>query len=183
MHYIVKYIKSTNSDPTILILDGDYSYIRYIDLTDLAKYLILICVLSISTRKLQPLDEGFMSPFKTYYASEVEQWLRDNQLSILSPHVVAGLIANAYKRISMEISARSKFRKTRIISCNRNVSRDHDVPYHNSSTLFTMSIQGETWMRWHLSLEMMENIWRIIRPILKNVRYCLYHTWCSNQRK
>jgi hypothetical protein len=32
----------------------------------------MACLLSVSTHKLQPVDAGFMGPFKNYYALETE---------------------------------------------------------------------------------------------------------------
>ena len=80
LQHFIKHIKPSKDDPIVLILDGHYSHTRNIDLIDLARenYIHILCLPPHSTHKIQPLDVAFMSPFKTYYALEIESWLKNN---------------------------------------------------------------------------------------------------------
>nr|XP_023030423.1 uncharacterized protein LOC111518260 [Leptinotarsa decemlineata] len=76
-------IKHTNPIPeskVLLILDGNFSHTRNIDVIELARK-NNVDILSLpphTTHKLQPLDKTFMGPLKTYYSEEIRMWIRDN---------------------------------------------------------------------------------------------------------
>jgi len=38
----------------------------------------IVCLPPHSSRKMQPLDKGFMKPFKTYYTQEIESFIRSD---------------------------------------------------------------------------------------------------------
>ncbi|KAG5882177.1 hypothetical protein JTB14_016445 [Gonioctena quinquepunctata] len=117
IHDCHEFVKPSASDPVLANLDGHYRHTRNIELIDLAKqnHVNIICLPPNSTHKMQPPNVGFMLPLKTYHAQEVGNWLRENQLSTVSPHVVAELFDKAHIRATtMEVSSKA-FKKTGLV--------------------------------------------------------------------
>ncbi|CAH1988994.1 unnamed protein product [Acanthoscelides obtectus] len=132
LDHFIKFTKPTASDPVLLVLDGHYSHTRNIDLIDLAKqnHVAIICLPPHSTNKMQPLDVSFMSPLKTFYAQEIENWLRENQLSTVSPYAISSIFCKAYNRAATMETSCNGFRKTGLVPINRNIFRDSDFSVH-----------------------------------------------------
>ncbi|VEN44176.1 unnamed protein product, partial [Callosobruchus maculatus] len=130
--HFMKFAKPTATDPVLLVLDGHYSHTRNIELIDLAKenHVTIICLPPHSTNKMQPLDVAFMSPLKTYYAQEIENWLREKQLNVVSPYSIASIFGKAYNRAATMETSCSGFRKTGLVPLNRNIFRDYDFGVH-----------------------------------------------------
>lgn len=119
----IKIFKSSSSYTVLLILDGHYSHTRNIELTDLAKQnyvTIHICLPPHSTHKMQPLDIGFMSTLKTYYAQEVENWLSEN---LLQWKYHQKLLKKLDWYPSIALSFRSRFSISCIHSINTIINR------------------------------------------------------------
>lgn len=135
LSHFISYTKPTQDDPVLLVLDGHYSHTRNVDVIDMAKenHVAIVCLPPHSTHKMQPLDVGFMAPFKTYYAQEIETWLRNNPGRTVPNTIICSLFGTAYERAAtMEISVNS-FRKTGLFPYNRNVFRDHDFAIHDQN--------------------------------------------------
>lgn len=132
--HFIKFTKPCATDPVLLVLDGHYSHTRNIEVIDLAKknHVTIICLPPHSTNKMQPLDVAFMSPLKTYYAQEIENWLRENQLSIISTYAIAGIFCKAYNRAATMETSCNGFRKTGLVPLNRNIFRDCDFGVHQA---------------------------------------------------
>jgi hypothetical protein len=81
-----------------LVLDGHFSRAGTIQLLDLAQENVvhIVCLPPHCTHKVQPLDVSFMLPFETYYAQEIESWLRMNPTRVLTHCETAGLLGKAY---------------------------------------------------------------------------------------
>nr|CAH7767149.1 unnamed protein product [Callosobruchus chinensis] len=131
--HFIKFAKPTAADPVLLVLDGHFSHTRNIELIDLAKenHVTIICLPPHSTNKMQPLDVAFMSPLKTFYAQEIENWLRENQLNTVSQYGIASIFCKAYNRAATMETSCNGFRKTGLVPLNRHVFRDHDFGVHN----------------------------------------------------
>ncbi|CAH2011577.1 unnamed protein product [Acanthoscelides obtectus] len=126
--HFIKFTKPTPSDPVLLVLDGHYSHTRNIDVINKARenHVSIVCLPPHSTHRMQPLDVGFTGPLKTYYAQEIETWLRNNPDRIVTPFIIARLFSVAYNRAAtMEVSVNS-FRTTGLFPLNRNIFRNHD---------------------------------------------------------
>ncbi|XP_072389298.1 uncharacterized protein [Diabrotica undecimpunctata] len=93
LQHFIQFTKSSAADHVLLVLDGNYSHTRNFALIDSAKknHVTIICLPPHSTHKMQPLDVAFIAPLKTYYTQEIENWLRENQLSVVSAVVVASI--------------------------------------------------------------------------------------------
>nr|CAI5865212.1 unnamed protein product [Callosobruchus analis] len=131
--HFIKFAKPTAADPVLLVLDGHFLHTRNIELIDLAKesHVTIICLPPHSTNKMQPLDVAFMSPLKTFYAQEIENWLRENHLNTLSPYGIASTFCKAYNTAATMETSCNGFRKTGLVPLNRHIFRDHDFGVHN----------------------------------------------------
>ena len=130
--HFVKFTKPSVEDPVLLILDGHYSHTKNIDVVDKARNnsVHIICLPPHYTHRMQPLDVGFMGPFKTYYAQEIETWLANNPGRVVTPLLVARLFGAAYTRAATMEASVNAFRKTGLVPCNRHIFRDHDFAIH-----------------------------------------------------
>ena len=82
-HFIAK-TNPTEESPVLLVMDGQYSHTRNIEVIDLARgnHIHLVTLPPHCTHKMQPLDKTFMGPLKTYYSEEISQWLRTNDRNL-----------------------------------------------------------------------------------------------------
>jgi len=74
----------------LLIVDGHYPNTKNTDVADKAREhsVATVSLPPHSTHKMQPLDNGFMKPQKTYYTQEIETWLGSNPSRVVTPFVV-----------------------------------------------------------------------------------------------
>jgi len=74
LHFI-KQTKLTKENPVILVLDGQYSQTRNLEVINLARenHVDIICLQPHSSHKMQPLDKAFMGPLKIFYCKEIEK--------------------------------------------------------------------------------------------------------------
>jgi hypothetical protein len=133
--HFVTFVKPSVDDPAVLILDGYYSHTKNIDIVDKERqnYVHVVCLPPHSTHAMQPLDVGFMGPFKTYYAQEIETWLASNPGRVVTPLMVARLFGKAYTRAATMETSVNAFRKTGLVPCNRHIFRDHDFAIHSDA--------------------------------------------------
>ena len=84
MQWFKHFVKLSRKDPVILTLDGYYSHLRNIEGIDCAREMHIVCLPLHSTHKLQPMGVSFMQPLKTYYAQEIEIWLKNHPKELLN---------------------------------------------------------------------------------------------------
>jgi uncharacterized protein (DUF1015 family) len=74
----------------LLIADGHYSTTNNTDVADKAgeHSVAIVSPPPHSTHKMQPLDDGFIKPQKTYYTQKIETWLGSNPSRVVTPFVV-----------------------------------------------------------------------------------------------
>lgn len=126
--HFVKFTKPTKDDPIVLVLDGHYSHTRNIEIIDMARenYVSIVCLPPHATHKMQPLDVGFMAPLKTYYAQEIETFLKNNSGKVVTHTIICSLFGKAYNRAATMEASINSFRKTGLFPCNRHVYRETD---------------------------------------------------------
>ena len=140
--HFVNFVKPSSEDPVVLVLDGHYSHTKNLDMVDKAREnnVHIVCLPPHSTHKMQPLNVGFMGPFKTYYAQEIETWLANNPGRVVMPLLIIRLFGAAYtKPATMEASVNA-FRKTGLVPCNRHIFRDNEFSIHGEGD----SVQTKT---------------------------------------
>ena len=88
--HFVHLVKPSADDPVLLIVDGHYSHTKNIDVVDKAREhsFSIVSLPPHSRHKMQPLDDVFLKPLKTYYAQEIEKWQDNNPGRIVTPFLV-----------------------------------------------------------------------------------------------
>lgn len=93
--------------------------------------MIVVCLPPHCTHRMQPLDIGFMKPLKTYYAHEIETWLRNNPGRTLSNKYVCKLFGTAYEKTATMSNSVNSFRKTGLFPCNRHIFTEDNFSIFN----------------------------------------------------
>ena len=94
------FVKSSQEDPVLLILDNHVSDCSLGAIDTSRKY--NICLVSLpphASHKLQPLGVGFFGPFKTAYSVECDNWMVGHPGRPITHKEVAGLFRAAYYRV------------------------------------------------------------------------------------
>ncbi|CAH2006682.1 unnamed protein product [Acanthoscelides obtectus] len=143
LRHFILHVKPSESEQVVLILDGHYSHSRNIDVINIARdnFVHIICLPPHSTNKLQPLDVSFMSPFKTYYAAEIETWLRANPGRLVTSYQISELMGRAYLRAASCEIAVNGFRKCGIFPFQPTIFRDDEFAIHSSNE--RQSVEGD----------------------------------------
>lgn len=124
------FIENTNpseTNPALLIIDGHSSHkgLAFGEKA-LANFVDVIVLPPHCSHKMQPLDVAFMGPFKSYYASASENFMRKFPGKAITLYDVAELMGAAYLKAASAEVAENGFRKSGIWPFNRNVFSDED---------------------------------------------------------
>ncbi|XP_065674201.1 uncharacterized protein LOC136091146 [Hydra vulgaris] len=127
MHFVT-HANPTEHEPVLLILDGHETHTLNLKVINLAcqNNVILLCLPPHCSQRLQPLDVAFMKPLMTYYALEIENWMRNHPGRVVTTYQIAELFKNSYLRAASAITAVNGFVKTDIFLINRNIFTDND---------------------------------------------------------
>lgn len=111
MQHFIKHTCASSENPALLIMDNHESHLS-IDALDLAKKsgVTILTLHPHTTAKMQPLDVGLNSPFKTFYNSAVNSWLRRNPGKQLTIYNVAECVGQAYPKAMTPINITSAFK-------------------------------------------------------------------------
>jgi transposase-like protein len=114
--------------PTLLIVDGHSSHIKNFDVIIKARAnnVIILCLPSHCTHKLQPLDVSFFKSLNARYNAVVQTWHRQHPGRPVTEFEFGELFASAYNDVASVAKAESGFRKTGIHPFNRNIFSDDD---------------------------------------------------------
>lgn len=125
--HFIQFVKSSEDNPVLLILDGHYSHTRNLDVIRLAKenHIAIVSLPPHSTHKLRPLDKSFMGPFKVYYSEAIRNWIRINQRPV-SVFNIAELLGKAFLKSQTAQIAINRFRVTGIYPFNRHIFCEAD---------------------------------------------------------
>ena len=94
------FVKSSQEDPVLPILDNHVSHCSLEAINTSQKYNICLVSLPLhASHKLQPLDVGFFGPFKTAYSVECDNWIVGHPGRPITNYQVAGLFRAAYYRV------------------------------------------------------------------------------------
>ncbi|XP_043470210.1 MFS-type transporter clz9-like [Leptopilina heterotoma] len=127
----------------LLILDGHSSHTVSLNTLEVAKEndVILLGLPSHSTHGLQPLDKSFFKPFKTYFSSELRNWMINNKEKRINRYQSGKLIGSAWIRATTPSNAINGFRACGIHPFNPNIIPDH---YFEISDAANRSVDTET---------------------------------------
>lgn len=113
----VKFTRPTKESPILMVLDGHSSH-KTLDVINFCRdnHIYLISTPPHTTHKLQPLDRSFMKPFKNAYNERCGIWMRANAGARITEYDIAGLVAEAFKRVACYEIAEAATHSTKIYS-------------------------------------------------------------------
>ena len=130
----------------MLIQDGHGSHVS-VELIELARAndVHLLCLPAHTTHILQPLDVGVFKSFKTYFSKACHKYLAKHPGRVITPDVIACLVAEAWPLSFTPLNILSGFRKCGIHPLNPGEVSDRQLaPFKavqplesNSDSLFT----------------------------------------------
>lgn len=125
--HFIQHTKPTAEAPVLLILDGQYSHTRNIDVIDLAheNHVTIISLPPHSSHKMLPLNKTFMESLKVYYREEIRVFQRQQQRPVTAFDVME-LFGRAYMICQTALIAINGFRCTGIYPVNRDIFNDSD---------------------------------------------------------
>lgn len=117
----IKFSKSSIDSPVLLIVDGYRTYLKKLQVLELAKEngVNILCLPPYCTENLQPMQQDFMKSLSTAYTTEVAKWTRANPGCLVSIEKVYQLFGNAFMKVSTIASPVDGFRSTGIWPADR----------------------------------------------------------------
>ena len=118
----------TADKPVLLILDGHKTHTQNLEFINMARErsVVVLCLPPHCSHRLQPLDVAFMKPLMTYYAQEVQNWLRAHPGRVVTTYQIAELFRGAYLSAVTLRTATKGFEKAGIWPVNRNIFQKED---------------------------------------------------------
>lgn len=139
--HFIKYTKPSVNDPVLLILDNHSSHIA-MEIVEKAKsnHIILLTLPPHTSHYAQPLDVGFMSPFKLVFGREEKKWMRLNVgTKVWLPNVMT-FINTAYNETTNNSKlAENSFRACGIVPFNRYI---FDKLINTTPVTFNLDVLG-----------------------------------------
>lgn len=125
--HFIEYIRPSETNPVLLILDGHNTHTRNLDVLLKAKenFVTILSLPPHTSHKMQPLDKTVMGALKTFYNEEIRIFLRNNQRPV-SHFDVCELFGKAYLKIQSAERAVKGFATTGICPTRRNIFNDDD---------------------------------------------------------
>ena len=157
--YIISSVKLSKKHPIILTLDGHYSHPRNIEVIGWARenWVHIVCLPPHSTHKLKLPDFSCLQPLKTYYAQEIEIWLKNHPNRVVTHYQITGTVEKAYLKSATAAIAVKVFKKTGLFLCKLHIYDKHDWG--------RISAQHHQLFAWQLC------------AVYRNCRRTAYHWW------
>lgn len=110
--HFLKFVKPTEDDPTLLILDGHNTHTKNLDFIELARqsHMTVLCLPPHCSHR-QPLDVSFMGPVNKYYIRAVERYLHNNPGKTITVFQFSKLFGEAFTVVAQQSIAINGFRK------------------------------------------------------------------------
>lgn len=127
-HFAKSVQPQARDSPTLLIFDGHASHTRNIDIIEKAREMnmVLLCLPSHCTHKLQPLDVSFFKSTNWHYDEEVRTWMREHDGRRVTEFDVAGIFAKAYAKAATVKNAMSGYEKCGIHPFRNDIFTEED---------------------------------------------------------
>lgn len=127
MKHFIKHTSSSKQNPSLLIMDNHESHLS-IEALDLAKEngVTILTLHPHTSAKLQPLDVGIYSPFKTFYNAAMESWMLKHPGKPVTIYDLAELIGVAFTRAMTPTNILNSFKKTGIHPFDRDIFTEED---------------------------------------------------------
>lgn len=107
--------KPTKEDPVLLILDNHVSHCTISAINFYREnHIIAVTLPPHASHKMQPLDCGFHTVLKKYFANECEKWLRNHPGRAITVFQMVGIFTPAYLKAATLSCAAQSFKVTGI---------------------------------------------------------------------
>ena len=127
LQHFQKYVVSSTSTPTLLILDNHSSHIN-IDAVLYCRQndIHLLSLPPHSSHKMQPLDRCFFKPLKEYFSQMCDKWLLNHPGRVITQYQVAELFGEACEKAATMRIAVNGFKCCGIYPINKYIFSEED---------------------------------------------------------
>lgn len=127
MQHFIKYSLSSKDNPTVLIMDNHASHMS-IEAIDMAKNngVTIITLPPHCSNKLQPLDVTCFASFKKFYATAVDNWMKNNPGKTFSFYEIAGCVRFAHQKAMTPENITKGFERCGIFPFNKHIFTEED---------------------------------------------------------
>lgn len=124
--FFVEHTHPSETNPILLLIDGHSSHTKNLAVIEKARqnHVTIVVLPPHCSNKLQPLDVSFMGPFKAYYASAAETYLRTKPGHVINLYDIMQLMGIAFGKAATQPIAVSGFKKCGLWPCDRSVFED-----------------------------------------------------------
>jgi hypothetical protein len=126
--HFLSFIKPSQEDPALLILDGHLSHTKNLSVIEKARsnFVTILCLPPHTTHKLQPLGVSFMYLLNHYHDKALEKWLTNNPGRVVTVFQISHIFNESYMQACTPLNAINGFKKTGIFPYNPDVFTDID---------------------------------------------------------
>ena len=90
LEHFIQFTKCSTENPILLIMDNHPSHISLAASLMKGKHgIVIVTIYSLTSHKLQPLDRTGYGPFKGYYNSALDNWVKENPVTAFSIYGIA----------------------------------------------------------------------------------------------
>ena len=125
LKHFVSHVRPTKEDKVLLLLDNHQSHVC-IEVIDYAKEhgVVLLSFPPHCSHKLQPLDRAVYGPFKRYYNSACDCWMRENIGTTMTIYDIPDMVGRAFPRAFTPVNIQSGFKVAGIFPFDRDIFTD-----------------------------------------------------------
>ena len=125
MKHFVSHVRSSNKDKVLLLLDNHHSMVT-LETIDYAKEhgIVLLSFPPHCSHKLQPLNRAVYGPFKCYYYSACDCWMKENRGKTMTIYDIPDMVGRAFPRAFTPVNIQSGFKVAGIFPFDRDIFSD-----------------------------------------------------------
>ena len=123
-HYVSRF-RPSNNDKVLFLLDNHHSHVT-LETIDYAKEhgIVLLSFPPHCSHKLQPLDRAVYEPFKRYYNSVCDCWIKENRGKTMTIYDILDMVGRAFPRAFTPVNIQSGFKVAGIFPFDRDIFSD-----------------------------------------------------------
>ena len=130
IEHFVQFTKCRTEDPILFITDNHTSGISLTaSLMGKKHEIVMVTIYPHTSQKLKPLDRTVYGPFKRYYNSALDNWMKENPVPTFSICGIAQLAKQAFELAFTPRNILSGFRSTGICPLNPDIFTDDDFAH------------------------------------------------------
>ena len=125
MKHFMSHVRPSNKDKVLLLLDNHRSHVT-LETIDYAKEhgIVLLSFPPHCSHKLQPLDRAVYGPFKRYYYSACDCWMKENRGKTITIYDIPDMVGRAFPRAFTPVNIQSGFKVAGIFPFDRDIFSD-----------------------------------------------------------